>query len=123
MKIYSKLRYFCLLTSFCFNAELSVSTSSIETFDYPPFVALDINDDNGIQVFLKHRIQNTEDAEVYQETQIKCWFYENIVDERLSLYLMFDDEYQWKKWEIYENLNEIEGCPIKILIIMFIIAL
>ena len=96
-----------------FIASLFSSGKTEQRFIYPPLVALDINDANGIQIFKRHII--TEEglwswsSFSHSSSETMCQFYKNTINEN-HIYLMLMNNP--KKWQIFENLSEGKyGCP------------
>lgn len=67
---------------------------------------LEINVQNGIQIFRRHTITKTY---VWVVTKTKCQFYKNTIN-GTDVYLIFHDDS--KQWQIFKNLTKGKyGCP------------
>ena len=87
---------------------LFASGKTEKTFNYPPLVALDTFDANGIQIFKRHIISK-EGLWSWSSSETVCRFYKNTINGN-HFYLMLINNP--KQWQIFENLSESEfGCP------------
>ena len=96
-----------------FIISLVPSGTTEKTFNYPPLVALDTNDANGIQIFKRHIISKeglwSWSSWTWLSSKTMCQFYKNTIKEN-HFYLMLIDNP--KQWQIFENLSEGKyGCP------------
>ena len=76
--------------------------------NFPLIVAIDLGDQNGVQVFKRHII--TSRATQYNTETRRCLFYKNTVDGYHHFYLIYVNNIQW---QIFENLEKhvYDGCP------------
>ena len=94
-------------------SQFASSGKTEQTFNYPPLVALDTYDANGIQIFKRHIISKeglwSWSSMTWSSSEIVCRFYKNTINGN-HFYLMLINNP--KQWQIFENLSESEfGCP------------